>query len=406
VRFVHDEAPTRGSAECPRGPTGPSRSGSEGTKNVAVHIQRGFKSVQTVHKQATRASKKLLAKANKVIEDAANGKKPRQRQLRYDAWTITQNNPQRDWDFTADPRVSYAVWQLELAPTTGTPHYQGYIQTSTLTTRDNIKDIIGEADIRKSNGSDEDNYNYCTKPNEVHPKADPPIAGPYEYGRRAPRAGKAGGRTDIMVVKRLLDETKSISAVADQHFGVFLHSHRGLQEYLNTTVQPRSRDTHGDMEVIWIFGPSSKGKTTRAIEEAGADPIYFTAQPKADGIRWNGYEFQRVVILDDYTGRSMSWTHLMRMLQPIPWRAPTDGGSVEFVAHKIIFTSILHPALVYKDHLHKLGRDWTELQRRISRLIYLHEVHHEGLRGGQHPGPDAEQFQPEYYQHSPAHHSE
>jgi len=112
------------------------------------------------------------------------------------------------------------------------------------------------------------------------------------------------------------------------------------------TVKPRSRETHDDMQVHWIFGPSSTGKTTRAVELCGDRKIYFHRSAKADGIRWNGYEFEEAVILDDYTGKCMTWTHLMRMLQPLPWLAPTDGGAVQFVAKIIVFTSILHPALV------------------------------------------------------------
>jgi len=305
-----------------------------------------------------------------------------------DTWTFTLNNPTNKLVPDESWNLQYLVYQLEISGT-GTPHFQGYLQFKGRVRASAVNKLIPGAHLEIANGDDVSNEAYCTKPNPTHPDAVPPQDGPWRFGERVPRAGKKGGRTDLLKIQQQLDSGVSVRDVAKGAFGVYLRYNRGMESYRDLQVAPRTRETHGDMRVVWIFGPSSTGKTSRAIAEAKGLDYWMAPQPKANGIRYGGYNYQSVCIFDDYTGKCMSWTELMRLLDPYPYRVPTDGGSVEFVSKTIIFTSILHPQLIYKKHLDALGRDWTELNRRISEVIWLTEQHEAGFRGGvRHPDYD------------------
>jgi len=306
-----------------------------------------------------------------------------------DSWCFTENNPAEKIDPSRWPDLQYLVYQLEVGDN-GTPHFQGYIQFKKRIRATALVKLLPRARTVPAQGDDKTNESYCTKPNAEHPDAPVPVDGPWRFGERVARAGKKGGRTDLLEIQRLTDTGVPMREIAKNHYGTYLRYNRGMLGYRDLQILPRTRFTHGDMRVVWIFGASSTGKTSRAIAECKGRPYWMAPQPKSDGIRYNGYDYQECCIFDDYTGKCMSWTHLMRLLDPYPYRVPTDGGSVEFVSKTIIFTSILHPELVYKSHLLKLNRDWTELNRRISEVIFLTETHEEGFRAGfRHPDADS-----------------
>lgn len=77
-----------------------------------------------------------------------------------------------------DPHTLFLVGQPELAPTTGTPHIQGYIETHNVKTGSALKSHypwLKRAKLIQARGSREDNVRYCTKEETRIPGTVPSI---------------------------------------------------------------------------------------------------------------------------------------------------------------------------------------------------------------------------------------
>lgn len=296
-------------------------------------------------------------------------------------WVFTLNNPDGLLDPTLWPDCTYAVYQLEVGEN-GTEHFQGYVEFAKRIRMTALKKLSGleGAHLDKRQGTPKQASEYAQK-------EDTRVEGPWVFGEISTGPGS---RNDLLALQTDLDAGHDLATIGDNHFGSFLRYNRGIVTYRNLHQRPRDPTTHGDMEVHWIYGPSGTGKTYAAAQLVAPYTVCWAAQPKANGLRWTHYNYEQAVVLDDYHGSAMSWTDLMRFLNPYPLQLPTDGGAVEFNSKVIVFTSIEHPALIYQKHLNKIGRTWVELERRITTLTHLEEVHEEAFRGGRHPGPPPE----------------
>lgn len=87
-------------------------------------------------------------------------------QKRSNAWMFTLNNP-----ISADisellaesGKVQFAIWQEEVAPTTGTPHLQGYVITKAYGTIKSVKQLLPSAHWEARRGTHEQAVAYVTK---------------------------------------------------------------------------------------------------------------------------------------------------------------------------------------------------------------------------------------------------
>lgn len=89
---------------------------------------------------------------------------PKKRPARYYAWIFTLNNYTAD-DHLAMPKVpaAYLCFGLEVAPTTGTPHMQGYVRFAEACSLKQASRMIPRASLRRAFGSVSDNVKYTSK---------------------------------------------------------------------------------------------------------------------------------------------------------------------------------------------------------------------------------------------------
>jgi len=98
-------------------------------------------------------------------------------QKEYRHFAFTLNNPEADYEdmlikMVDKLEVNYIIVGKEIAPTTGTPHLQGYVQLSKKKYFTTIQKYLPKAHITKCVGSSQDNVNYCNKTDD----------NPYEWG--------------------------------------------------------------------------------------------------------------------------------------------------------------------------------------------------------------------------------
>lgn len=195
------------------------------------------------------------------------------------AWMFTLNNPTAEDDPRKWPDVRYAKWQLEEAPTTKTPHYQGYVEFTKQHRLSGVRKIAS-AHWEMRAGSQQDAIDYVSK-------EDTRIDGPWEVGKEAPGQGS---RSDLQLMCELVAEGATMSTVAKSNMAQYVVHHRGLNVLSQTIGESY---THDDVRGIWYWGKPGAGKSYLAREE------YPGAYLKPQNKWFDGYEGEDAIILDD-----------------------------------------------------------------------------------------------------------
>jgi len=237
----------------------------------------------------------------------------------------------------------------------GTPHLQGAAILGKQMDLSSIKKIPGMArtHIEPMMGTPEHSYVYCSKQDQAA----------FTFGTM-PKPGK---RNDLVNCYESLRAGATMRQLAEDHGVEVIKYSRGLMVTRSLLVEPRSDPP----KIIWLCGPTGVGKTRSAVEIAtefyGAD--YWMS---SGSLQWfDGYDGQRVAILDDLRGKHCSFSFFLRLLDRYSFRVPVKGASVEWVPEVIFITCPYAP----KDLFSLLNRDTPEnleqLDRRITRVITI-----------------------------------
>lgn len=262
------------------------------------------------------------------------------------SWIFTINNPHtldipKKWK-----DVEYAIWQLEEG-TEGTRHLQGYVvfcRRKKIATLKKV-DVRAHWEIRRGTHAQAKEYSS---------KVDTRKEGPWTVGTDTDIPEKQGTRSDLLEVKKAIDEGKDEVYLVDTHFGVCAKHMRFFRDYKRIKTAPRTEKTH--VRVLW--GPTGTGKSKYCAAQ------HPTAYWKPQGQWWCGYTGQDVVIIDEFYGW-LTYSFLLRLLDRYPLIVETKGGQVAFTAKTIILTSNKHPKEWYDAGRHP----YAPLERRIDECV-------------------------------------
>jgi hypothetical protein len=240
-------------------------------------------------------------------------------------WCWTLNNPtEEEVGSIKDPTedVTYICFGREIAPGTGTPHLQGYVEFRRKFRIGGIKQLngFGRMHLERRKGTQEEAIEYCRKDGEFE-----------EYGTRT--VTQQGRRSDLEAIKRKLDDGMSMADIADQHFGDFIRYGKGLQRYVNLK-KPRYRE----VVVYCLWGHSGVGKTRSVYERE--ENLFICPDSK---LQWfDGYQGEPAVLIDDFRGTERSG-FLLQLLDRYPLRVPVKGDFVAWAPERIYITSNIAP---------------------------------------------------------------
>jgi len=246
-------------------------------------------------------------------------------------------------------QVRYVVYQREVGEGTGTPHLQGYLQTFNKKTFKGVQNATGvpRLALKVRNGTHEEARAYCLK-QETRAEGEA-----FEQGDPCKGSGQ---RSDLESVKAMLDGGGTLADVADSFFGSFVRYNRGFREYQILKRPQRTWLTH--TTVIW--GPSGVGKTRRALEESGPAAYWVSKPNAARGAVWfDGYDAHECIVIDEFYGW-IARDLMQRMCDRYPLLVQTKGGTVPFLAKRIIITSNQSPADWWKIGLGAMERRLAE----------------------------------------------
>jgi len=184
-------------------------------------------------------------------------------------WCFTEhdcNVKPFDWERRG---ITYCVWQLEVCPSSGKEHLQGFLQFTSKQKLSACKKLSPTAHWEPAKGDVDSNYKYCTKP-------DTRKDGPWSFGEPV----KKGERSDLKRCMELIKSGTSVDTLLLEEPTALTHGrglrdlervvkrHRARDQFMETHLRPWQQQTldllltQSDREVLWVCDPvGNSGKT-------------------------------------------------------------------------------------------------------------------------------------------------
>lgn len=236
---------------------------------------------------------------------------------RGNRWLFTLNNysPQDldydTWLYLPQNDIAYLVVGREVAPSTGTPHLQGYIRFHHRKRLTQVVALIPRAHWTVANGSEEQNRTYCSKG-----------AGVEERGTYDPRAGVQGRRSDLDKVADLALNGSSALEIAEAHPSDYIRYHGGI-ERLISLHQSRSANQMRQVSTMVLYGATRIGKTYfvyNTILPSLNGGMYKTPSPPLRGNYnpFDCYNNEKALFIDEFDFHNWPITLLNQILEGYP----------------------------------------------------------------------------------------
>lgn len=221
----------------------------------------------------------------------------------------------------------------------GTPHLQGYTEFEKPLTMAPAKALIGEhCHLEPRRGTGKQASTYCKKDGDWT-----------EYGVLSP---VAGNRTDLDELQADLDGPSPMSDVVQKHFGAFMKYARAVTSYRSISRKAMSRNCP---MITWCWGPSGTGKSrslsawlTSGARNLSVSDCYFVSTTPT-GTWWDGYDGQKVCVLDDFREVYFKHEFALRLFDSIPLKVPAHGAQLDFISEFFYISSNEHPLSTYKN---------------------------------------------------------
>lgn len=217
-------------------------------------------------------------------------------------------------------KYKYIYYGKEVAPTTGTPHLQGYICLINQQTESAIRKKLKGAHVEAMRGSLEKNDLYCSKGGMVT-----------ELGTK-PLTSNQKGEKEIERYKRAREYAKS--GDFDKIDADIYIRHLGNLKKIRAESQNAPPALNGELTNVWLWGPPGSGKSSQAFNQNPG------AYLKGLNKWWDGYDGQETVIIDDMDPYHKSLAQEFKVWgHHYPFPAETKGGSICIRPKKLIITS-------------------------------------------------------------------
>jgi hypothetical protein len=245
----------------------------------------------------------------------------------------------------------YLIYGREIAPSTGTPHLQGYVKFDNAKYFNATKNIFPkETHIEIAKGTLEQNIKYTSKDGNI-----------FEKGTRTlSTSDQAQQQAELFKKARELAKQGKFDDIDDSIYIRYRSSLHAIarEAYISP---PDCNDITG----VWIYGASGAGKSKLARE------LYPNAYMKCPTSKWwDGYYNQENVIIDDFDKYMKSQAYYLKIWgDRYAFPAESKGSSSMIRPRVICITSQYHPCDIWDD------QETLDAIRRRYKTTYLVEGH-------------------------------
>jgi len=304
-------------------------------------------------------------------------------QARHWAFTIQRGNllgrisTLDDWYREAQSMTSgvkYLVYQIEVAPKTGTEHIQGFVSFSGQKRESTLANHFGKVhaacfQVMMKGATPWDNKLYCTKDDSRKPGTVP-----FEYGQvPVPNAeAEAAEMSKLDQFIELCKATNLFKAI-DAMPSTYIRNCNGIQKWWEHYCRQRaSKDRN--VNIIVCYGNSGAGKSAFAHNyDTRENTFVFPALEAKQRLNLDGYQGQRTVVIDEFKGQ-IDYGTFKNLTDRYCYEFNTKGSMTLGVWTTMIITSNYHPNTWYEgqDHWGIKGTvTQSPLQRRYDSVWHF-----------------------------------
>lgn len=276
--------------------------------------------------------------------------------IRSRKYVFTLNNPTADErTYLSELPCRYIIYGNEIAPTTGTPHLQGFVLWTNAKTLSATRRLLPRCHIESARGTNGQCIEYCKKDGDFIERGEPP-RDPATVGRESEQT-----RWEDAWISAKEGDLESVPA--DIRIRCY-----GTLKRIRRDYEPNVENLQNCCG-IWIHGEAGSGKT-RAVFEA-----FPGLYPKGLNRWWCGYQGEEVVLLDDVDPSHGSWLggFLKRWADRYVFIGEEKGGSGKIRPKKFIVTSQYQINQIWTDleTQQALGRRFTIVEKIRDQNIIL-----------------------------------
>lgn len=280
-----------------------------------------------------------------------------------------------------DVGIRWFNYQLEVCPTTGKLHVQGYVEFYQPVRPKQVQKYLRERKcacfVRK--GTREQCRDYCMKENTPWYDVNYPEWVKHGYRKEGTMSVSLGvyhqdrgARNDVHMMTDKIKAGASEREVFQECPTTYIKMSTGVKRAIGLVSMDRKGQHIPNFNVYVLYGPSRCGKTRYALDKHGPDNVY---EPIWNGTKWwfDGYSNERVILINEYSGKKdqASLACMQKLLDGFYCLVETKGGSLVHSFETVYITSNIHPKQWYKYWDMISDAEEQSLMERITHVINM-----------------------------------
>lgn len=284
---------------------------------------------------------------------------------------------QRSWCFTTyqEPittwkNIRYLIYQKEQCPSTNRIHYQGYCELNKSARLVTMKKYVGQGHYERRQGTRDQARAYCQK-------EDSRLEQPKEIGTwlTTNQSNTASGtRSDLIATATAIQTGATMTQLAENHPTVMMKYPRGTLLLRQIAQQKHANQRmRVDLKVTVYWGETGTGKTRKVYENQPINDLFKLDRASNNGnVWWDGYDGQRVLLIDDFYGW-IKYGQLLNILDIYPLRLDVKGAFTWANWEEVYITSNKSPCNWYQGISPEFEIP-AALDRRIHKILQFKNI--------------------------------
>lgn len=267
-------------------------------------------------------------------------------------WCFTlPNYTEEELDKISGIECLYLIYGQEIAPTTNTPHLQGFIIFKSQKRLTTLKKFLERAHWEVAKGSVEQNITYCSK-------EDP---SPYERGDRpVTKSKRIKIDTKNMLESDLLNGPRKL---ATKRLLLGMENEKQMfKEILNNQLEKPT--------IVYVTGASGAGKTYFALKDSITKYGYknvATLRFDKNGFAHINDPHAECIVIMEFRPSCIDATTFLELTDGYGMHLNVKGGGFYIRPKAIYICSILPPEQIYREEIN------IQFMRRITQIVNMDE---------------------------------